>query len=65
MKKIKKEYSNKNILIVTHGGFMKVLHFAIKGYDENKDFLLFILKIVKFMIMIFNKLYNLTFNWQY
>lgn len=39
--KIKKEYNNKNILIVTHGGFMKALHFVIKGYDENTDFLSF------------------------
>ena len=41
LKKIKKEYYNQNILIVTHGGFMKALHFAIKGYDENTDFLSF------------------------
>lgn len=41
LKKIKKEYPDKNILIVTHGGFMKALHFTIKGYDENTDFLSF------------------------
>ena len=44
LKKIKKEYLDKNILIVTHGGFMKALHFAIKGYDENTDFLSFFCK---------------------
>lgn len=41
LNKIKIEYNNKNILIVTHGGFMKALHFAIQGYDENTDFLSF------------------------
>lgn len=39
--KIKKEYSNKNILIVSHGGFIKALHFNLVGYDKNTDFLTF------------------------
>lgn len=39
--KIKKEYNDKSILIVTHGGFMKALHFVIEGYDENTNFLSF------------------------
>lgn len=39
--KIKKEYPNKNILIVSHGGFIKALHFNLIGYGENTDFLTF------------------------
>lgn len=39
--KIKKEYPNKNILIVSHGSFIKALHFNLVGYDENTDFLSF------------------------
>lgn len=39
--KIKKEYPNKNILIVSHAGFIKTLHFNLIGYDENTDFLKF------------------------
>jgi len=39
--KINKEYDNKNILIVSHGGFIKALHFCLVGYDENTDFLSF------------------------
>ena len=39
--KINKEYSNKNILIVSHGSFIKMLHFNLIGYDENTDFLSF------------------------
>lgn len=41
LNKIKKEYPNKNILIVSHGGFIKTLHFNLIGYDENTDFLSF------------------------
>lgn len=37
--KIKKEYPNKNILIVSHGGTMKAFHYNIVGYNENTDFL--------------------------
>ena len=39
--RIKKDYPNKNILIVSHGSFMKCLHFNLVGYDENTDFLSF------------------------
>ena len=39
--KIKKEYPNKTILIISHGSFIKALHFNIIGYDENTDFLSF------------------------
>ena len=39
--KVKKEYPQKNVLIVSHGGFIKALHFNLIGYDENTDFLSF------------------------
>ena len=39
--KIKKEYPNKTILIISHGSFIKALHFNLIGYDENTDFLTF------------------------
>ena len=39
--KIKKEYPNKTILIISHGSFIKALHFNLIGYDENTDFLSF------------------------
>ena len=39
--KIKKEYPNKRILVVSHGGFIKALHFNIIGYDQDTDFLSF------------------------
>lgn len=42
--KIKEKYQDKNILIVTHGGFMKALHFVIQGYDEDTNFLSFYAK---------------------
>lgn len=41
LNKINKEYKNKNILIVSHGSFIKTLHFNLVGYDENTDFLSF------------------------
>lgn len=41
LKKIKEEYPNKSILIVSHGSFIKALHFNLIGYDENTDFLSF------------------------
>ncbi len=41
LRKIKRDYPNKTILIVSHGGFIKALHFSIIGYDENTDFLSF------------------------
>ena len=39
--KLKKEYPNKTILIISHGSFIKALHFNLIGYDENTDFLSF------------------------
>lgn len=38
---LKEKYPNKSILIVSHGSFMKALHFNLVGYDENTDFLSF------------------------
>ncbi len=38
---IKKDYDGKNVLIVSHGAFIKALHFNIIGYDQNTDFLSF------------------------
>lgn len=35
---VKEHYQDKTLLIVSHGGFMKALHFNIVGYDENTDF---------------------------
>ena len=39
--KISSKYKNKNILIVSHGGFIKTLHFNLVGYNENTDLLSF------------------------
>ena len=39
--KIKKEYPNKTILIISHGSFIKALHFNLIGYDKTTDFLAF------------------------
>ncbi len=33
-----KKYSDKNILIVSHGCLIKCLHYCINGYNENTDF---------------------------
>lgn len=41
LSKIKEKYPNKSILIISHGGFIKALHFNLIGYDENTDFLSF------------------------
>lgn len=41
LNKIKEEYPNKTILIVSHGSFMKALHFNLVGYNEDTDFLSF------------------------
>jgi len=41
LRKIKNKYQNKTILIVSHGSFIKSLHFNLVGYDENTDFLSF------------------------
>lgn len=34
-------YDNKNILIVSHGAFIKALYFNIVGYNDETDFLSF------------------------
>lgn len=41
LEKIKENYNDKTVLIVSHGAFIKCLHFAINGYDKNTDFLSF------------------------
>lgn len=41
LNKIKKEYPNKTILIVSHGSFIKALHFNLVGYNAETDFLSF------------------------
>ncbi|MBE6154871.1 MAG: histidine phosphatase family protein [Firmicutes bacterium] len=41
LNKINNEYKNKNILIVSHGSFIKALHFNLIGYNENTDLLSF------------------------
>ena len=41
LNKIKEQYPNKTILIVSHGSFMKALHFNLVGYNEDTDFLSF------------------------
>lgn len=33
-----KSYQDKKILIVSHGAFIKALHYTIIGYDSNTDF---------------------------
>ncbi|MGM9834778.1 MAG: histidine phosphatase family protein [Bacilli bacterium] len=53
LEKIKQNYPDKTILVVSHGGFIKYLHFCIIGYDENTDFLSFFAKnstIYEYMI---------------
>lgn len=35
---LRKEYHDKNILIVSHGCLIKCLHYCINGYDEKTDF---------------------------
>lgn len=39
LNEIKEKYYDKTILIVSHGATIRALHFVIKGYDENTDFL--------------------------
>lgn len=41
LNKIKKQFPNKTILIISHGSFMKALHFNLVGYSEDTDFLSF------------------------
>ena len=36
---MKKEYYDKTILIVSHGGTIRALHHVINGYNENTNFL--------------------------
>ena len=36
---LKKEYYDKTILIVSHGGTIRALHHVINGYNENTNFL--------------------------
>lgn len=38
LEKIKEKYPNKTILLVSHGCFIKALHFNLVGYNENTDF---------------------------
>ncbi len=39
--KIKNTYNDKNLLIVSHGAFIKALHFNLIGYNEFTNFLSF------------------------
>lgn len=41
LNKVKEKYPNKSILVVSHGSFIKALHFNLVGYNENTDFLSF------------------------
>lgn len=41
LEKIRSEYSDKNVLLVSHGCLLKCIHFNIIGYDEETDFLSF------------------------
>lgn len=41
LKEIREKYPNQNILIISHGCFIKALHYNINGYSENTDFLSF------------------------
>ena len=38
---IRVKYPDKNLFIVTHGAFMKALHFNLIGYDCDTDFMSF------------------------
>ena len=41
MDKVRQKYDDKNILVVSHGSFIKALHFNLVGYNEDTDFLSF------------------------
>lgn len=41
LNKLRKEYNNKNILIISHGSLLKALHFNLIGYNKDTDFLSF------------------------
>ena len=38
---VKEKYSDKTILIVSHGATVRALHFALTSYKEDEDFLKF------------------------
>lgn len=41
---IKEKYKNKNILLVTHGGVMKIIETYVNGIPENRDLSGFVFK---------------------
>lgn len=41
LEKIKTEYPNKNVLLVSHGCLLKCIHFNLVGYNDETDFLSF------------------------
>lgn len=41
LNKIKEQYDNKTVLLVTHGSLIKAFHFNLIGYDNFTDFLSF------------------------
>ena len=48
LNKIKEKYSNQTVAIVSHGAFLKALHYSIIGYNENTDFSKFSLSNCEF-----------------
>ena len=38
LEKLKEQYSGKKIAVVSHGAFLKALHYSIVGYNEDTDF---------------------------
>lgn len=38
LEELTNNYPNKNIVVVSHGAFLKALHYTIVGYDENEKF---------------------------
>lgn len=38
LQKLKENYSDKTIAVVSHGALLKALHYSIIGYDENEKF---------------------------
>ncbi len=41
LNKIKKQYNDKTVLVVSHGALIRALHYLIMGYDSKTDFLSF------------------------
>ena len=41
MEMLKENYSDKTVLVVSHGATIRALNFVIKGYNKNIDFLKF------------------------